>query len=106
MKWATPVDPGSLSDEDPPCPLGGQLLVEVQLGAVLAATDHYRCGMRYECPFVGGPRDGEVELLPVNTSDELPVRFDDADGHYVLSSVRTSDGERWQPMYRYISDED
>ena len=62
--------------------------------------------MRYECPFVGGPRDGQSELLPVNVSDDLPVRFDDSDGHYVLTSVKTSDGGHWQPTYRYIPDND
>ena len=72
---------------------------------VLMVTREYGCRMRYECPFVGGPRDGQVELLPVNVGDELPVRFDDAGGHYVLSSVTTDDGEHWPPTYRYIVNE-
>jgi hypothetical protein len=58
--------------------------------------------MRFECAFVGGPRDGESELLPVNIGDDLPVRFDCHEGHYLLTSVRA--GERWLPSYRYVAD--
>jgi hypothetical protein len=58
--------------------------------------------MRFECAFVGGPRDGESELLPVNIGDDLPVRFDCHEGHYLLTSRQ--DGDRWFPSYRYVAD--
>ncbi len=58
--------------------------------------------MRYECAFVGGPRDGESELLPVNIGDDLPVRFDCIEGHYLLTSRH--EGDRWLPSYRYVAD--
>ena len=59
--------------------------------------------MRYDCAFVGGPRDGESEWLPVNVGDELPVHFySTGPGHYVLTSRQ--EGDRWVPSYRYVAD--
>jgi len=59
--------------------------------------------MRYDCAFIGGPRDGESEWLPVNVGDDLPVHFHSSgDGHYVLTSRR--EGDRWVPSYRYVTE--